>query len=65
MKNLLDFNTEVGRKYIFKPAVGNESAHEISNDNGVRVVNFSTSKNLSQKCIVPTPYLSEIYLEIS
>jgi hypothetical protein len=30
-----DFNAEVGRENIFKPAIGNESLHEISNDNGV------------------------------
>jgi hypothetical protein len=30
-----DFNAKVGRKYIFKPTIGNESLHEISNDNGV------------------------------
>ncbi|PNF32385.1 hypothetical protein B7P43_G10087 [Cryptotermes secundus] len=28
---------------------GNESLHETSNDNGVRVVNFATSKNLTVK----------------
>jgi hypothetical protein len=45
MKILLgDFNAKVGRKFIFKPTMGNESLHEISNDNGVRVVNFATSK---------------------
>jgi hypothetical protein len=47
MKILLgDFNTKVGREDIFKPTVGNESLHEISNDNGVKLVNFATSKNL-------------------
>jgi hypothetical protein len=47
MKILLDdFNAKVGRENIFKPTIGNESLHEISNDNGVRVVNFATSKNL-------------------
>jgi hypothetical protein len=46
MKILLDFNAKVGRKYVFEPAVGNEILHEISNDNGIGVVNFSTSKNL-------------------
>jgi exonuclease III len=47
MKIILgDFNAKVGRENIFKPTIGNESLHEISNDNGVRVVNFSTSKNL-------------------
>jgi hypothetical protein len=47
MKILLgDFNAKVGREDIFKPTIRNESSHEISNDNGVRVVNFATSKNL-------------------
>jgi hypothetical protein len=44
-----DFNAKVGREDIFKPTTGNESLHEISNDNGVRVVNFATSKNLIVK----------------
>jgi hypothetical protein len=37
------------RENIFKPTIGNESSHEISNDNGVRVVNFTTSKDLVVK----------------
>jgi hypothetical protein len=45
MKILLgDFNATVGREDIFKPAIGNTSLHETSNDNGVRVVNFAASK---------------------
>jgi hypothetical protein len=44
-----DFNAKVGREDIFKPITGNESLHEASNDNGVRVVNFATSKNLIVK----------------
>jgi hypothetical protein len=44
-----DFNKEVGRESIFKTTIGNESLHEISNDNGVRVVNFATTKNLVVK----------------
>jgi hypothetical protein len=36
-------------KIIFKPINGNESLNEISNDNGVRVVNIATSKNLVVK----------------
>jgi len=41
---LLVFNAKVGT--IFKPKTGNESLYEISNDNGVTVLNFVTSKNL-------------------
>jgi endonuclease/exonuclease/phosphatase family metal-dependent hydrolase len=44
-----DFNAKVGREEIFKPIIGNESLHEASNDIGVRVVNFATSKNLIVK----------------
>jgi hypothetical protein len=49
MKTLLDFSAKVGREDIFKPTVQNESLHKISNDIGVRVVNFAISKNLTVK----------------
>jgi hypothetical protein len=50
MKILLgDFNAKVGREDIFKPTIGNESLHKISNDNGVRLVNFATSKTTRVK----------------
>jgi hypothetical protein len=32
-----DFNEKVGRTDIFKLSTGNESLHEITNDDGVRV----------------------------
>ena len=45
MKILLgDFNAKVGREKIFKPTIGQKSLHQDSNDNGVRLVNFATSK---------------------
>jgi exonuclease III len=50
MKILLgDFNAKIGKEDILKPTIGNESLHEISNDNGVRLVNFATSENLRVK----------------
>jgi len=50
MKILLgDFNAKVGRENIFKPTIGQESLHQDSNDNGVRLFNFATSKNLVVK----------------
>jgi hypothetical protein len=53
MKILLgDLNAKVGREDTFKPTIGNESLYEINNDNGVRVVNFSTSKNLTVKSTI-------------
>jgi len=51
MKILLgDFNAIVGRENIFKLTIGNERLHQDSNDNGVRIVNFATSRNLVVNC---------------
>jgi hypothetical protein len=44
-----DFIAKVDRENIFKQTIGNESLHEISNDNGFRVVNVATSKNIVVK----------------
>jgi hypothetical protein len=50
MKILIrDVSAKVGREDIFKPTIGNESLHEISNANGVRLVNVATFKNLRVK----------------
>ena len=39
----------MGREDIFKLRVGNESLHQDSNDNSIRIVNSATSKNLIVK----------------
>ena len=50
MKILLgDFNAKLERESILKPTIGQESLHQDDNDNGVRLVNFATSKNLVVK----------------
>jgi len=36
----------VERGNILELTIGNESLHQGSNDNGVRIVNFATSNNL-------------------
>jgi len=42
MKILLgDFNAKVGREYIFKPTIWNESLLQGSNDNFVRIVKYA------------------------
>jgi hypothetical protein len=46
---LADFNSRLGREDILKSKIGNESLHEISNENGVRVVNVSKLQNLIVK----------------
>ena len=40
-----DFCAKVERENIFKPTIGKKSLPLDSNDNGVRIVNFATSKN--------------------
>jgi len=49
MKILLDFNAKVWRENIFKLTIGNDSLHQDSNDNSVKIVNFATSRNLFVK----------------
>jgi hypothetical protein len=44
-----DFNAKVGKEDIFKPTIGNEHLHKVSNDNGVGVVIFATYKNRTVK----------------
>jgi hypothetical protein len=52
---LVDFNAKVGRKHIFKTITGNESLHEISNDNEVIVGKLSHIQiSCHQKYDVPT-----------
>jgi hypothetical protein len=46
---LLDFKENLGREGFFKQTVRNESLHQDRNNNGVRIVNFATSKNLVVK----------------
>ena len=50
MKILLgDFNAKLGKENIFKPTIGNESLHQDSNYNDVKILNFATSKNVVVK----------------
>jgi len=45
MKTVLgDFNAKVGSENIFKLTIWNESLQQDSNDNGVGIVKFATSK---------------------
>jgi hypothetical protein len=52
-----DFNPKVGREVIFNSTIENEILHEISNDSGIKVVNFVTSKHLTVKSTM-FPHLS-------
>jgi hypothetical protein len=45
----VDFNAKAGKEDIFKLTTGDDSLYEISNDSGVRLVNFTTSKTSQLK----------------
>jgi hypothetical protein len=64
MKILLgDFNVKIGIEDIFKPKLGMNVYMKLSNDNGVRVVNFITFKNLIVKSAkFPHHNIKTIYL---
>jgi hypothetical protein len=40
-----EFDAKVGRENIFKPRIWNQSLHQDSNYNAVRIVKFATAKN--------------------
>ena len=43
----------MGQEYICKPTIGNKSLHQESADNGVRIVNLATKKNVVKSTIFP------------
>jgi endonuclease/exonuclease/phosphatase family metal-dependent hydrolase len=42
-----DFNAKIGKEIDYKPTTGQQSLHNDSNDNGVRVISFATSKGMT------------------
>ena len=41
-----DFNSQVGKEEVYGSTIGKYSIHNDSNDNGIRLIDFATSKNL-------------------
>jgi hypothetical protein len=53
-------NAKLGREDNFKPTVGDESLQQDSNDNGIRIVNVTTSESL-----VVNPYPANVENRVS
>uniref|UniRef100_A0A2S2QZI6 Transposon TX1 uncharacterized protein n=1 Tax=Sipha flava TaxID=143950 RepID=A0A2S2QZI6_9HEMI len=53
-----NFNTQIGRENLYRPIIELESLHLISNNNGMRIIHFATSKDL----VVSSTFYSRKYI---
>ncbi|XP_058449191.1 uncharacterized protein LOC131429161 [Malaya genurostris] len=42
-----DLNAQVGQEEEFRPTIGRFSAHQLTNENGLRLIDFAASKNMA------------------
>ena len=42
-----NLNVKVGQEEVYKSTIGSFSVHQLTNDNGLRLINFASSKHIS------------------
>jgi hypothetical protein len=55
-----DMNAKVGKEQVYRPVIGKHSLHKRSNDNGMKLINFASSRNM----VVGSTMLEHKYMEI-
>jgi len=48
-----DFNAKVGKEYIYKPTIGNESLHNETNNDRTKIIQFAISKGFNVRSTFP------------
>ena len=51
-----DLNAKIGQEEMYRPITGMYSLHSLSNDNGIRLINFACSKNMVEASTLFNPY---------
>jgi hypothetical protein len=46
-----DMNAKVGKVKFYRPTIGKESIHDVSNNNGIRLTDFAISRNMIREFI--------------
>lgn len=41
-----DFNSKIGKESIYQPTIGTHNKHEVSNENGVKLMIFAISRHM-------------------
>jgi hypothetical protein len=42
-----DMNAKVGKENMYRPTIGKESIHDVSNNNSIRLTDFAISRNMT------------------
>jgi len=59
-----DLNAKIGKESSFRPTIGPNRLHSISNVNGTRLVNFSCSKKLIKSSIFFLWKDTQVHVEV-